>query len=294
MAGDQYQDDYRSELEEGLEGDVGAPQVQPHAIEQVLLQPTPRAVQVRTKSNVARWVLIGLLVGLPAIFLYFGKKNQANWEGVRDHGVEATATLTHKTPRKHGKRSHGPSGTYTYTVGGVPYTVNSSFTDAEYTAATVGRDTKKVKYLPEDPGTGYLVERLNRGGETNNSAIVCWVLAGISALIVGGIWLYVERIRRRRIALAEEGVAVVTSRLDVTIASGKKDEKNYKLDYSFVCDGRQVDSGSTLHGDLIKDLLYTNGGATVLYDPADPARNELYVSVLQTVTVLPSATSFAP
>jgi len=282
-------DDYRSELEEDLE--PAAPPA-PHVIEKELTLPAPRTVEAKTSAQVTRWILIALLIVLPAICFFFADRNQRDWLAVRDHGVDAVATLTHKTARRRGKRAHGPSGTYSYVVGDTAYSIKESYTDAEYAAAREGVTTTMVRYLPEDPGTAYLRRQIETGGETNTTAIVCWCLAGLSVLVVGGIWFNTERIRSRRRFLAAEGVAVPTNSLDMTKVSHKSNDNNWRLTYTYALDGKAYDGSATFPLPTVQEMLAGGNTATVLVDPGQPSRHELYAAVKRTIEVVPASGGF--
>lgn len=288
MAAEEYEDDYRSELEdETLAEEVAAPAAQPYVIEPELQQPTPRSVKVRGGTRFGRWFLIALTLGVPSLLAYFGNESQNKWELLRDHGVDGIATLASTEPRKTGKNSHPPRGTYRYVIGRESHTITDELTDDEYRRARIGVDQLKIVYLPERPSVSRTRENLAGGGTYAREAIILWVVAGVLGLVFLVIWLFAERNRSRRIRLAEEGIAVPTTSLDLVKASAKKSDQTYNAIYSFQHDGATIEGKASFVLKIAQELMVT-GAATVLVDPGNPKCFELYRSVSQTVIVEPA------
>ncbi|MCE9603616.1 MAG: DUF3592 domain-containing protein [Planctomycetia bacterium] len=291
MCAEEYEDDYRSELEDDAADDGSQEaeheEVAPeHVIEPELQQPTPRTVKQRMGVHVVRWILLLVLILVPGGLTLLGRNSQANWTALRDHGVDAIARVVGKTARKTGKNGHAPRANYAYFVDGMPHNLSIDLSDHEYNELRMGTELK-VAYLPEKPGVAKPRATLDGGGTYASEAIGLWVVAGVVALIVLGGLIYAERLRSRRLALARDGTAIAASTLDIARVSLKKNNTQWKIAYTFEHQGETLEGKATLEQKVVQPLLtVTNPGATVLYDPYDPRRHELYLGVQQSVTVL--------
>ncbi len=92
--------------------------------------------------------------------------------------------------------------------------------------------------------------------------------------------------------LAGEGIPVATSAFDMRKVSSKKSDNNWRVTYSYTFDGRSYDGTATFQLPAIQKMLVGGTTTTVLVDPAQPKRHELYASVKQAVDVLPAAAGF--
>jgi len=290
MAAENYEDDYRSGMEDELA--EPAPAAQDYRFEPELLQPTPRGIKVRTGTKIGRYIWMTLAIGVPVLLSQLGNNSQAKWEALKDHGVDTEAKLVTTQARKTGKNGHPPRGTYIYVVDGRNHDITIDFTDDEYHRARKG-ERRTVKYLPERPEVVRMKSELARGNYAGE-AIGLWIAGGVAGLILVGIWWWAERRRARRTELASEGVAVATHAFDMRKASSKKNDNNWKVTYSYAFDGQSYDGSATFTLPTIQKMLVGGTTTTVLVDPAKPARHELYASVKDSIEVLPAAGGFGP
>lgn len=286
MAFENYEDDYRSEMED----DLATPAV-PNAptpaykIESELQQPTPRNYRIKFATKIGRYIWMALALGIPILLSQLGNSSQQKWEALKDHGRETEATLNSTRPRKTGKNGHAPSGTYLYLVDGATHTIKIDFTDDEYRRFRVG-SRRTVVYLPERPDVARMKDEL-AGGNYAGEAIALWVAGGIGGLILISLWVWAERRRSRRTRLASEGIAVATNSFDMTKVSSKKNDNNWKVTYSYTFDGQSYDGSATFPLPTIQKMLVGGTVTTVLVDPAQPKRHELYASVKDSVEIVP-------
>lgn len=296
MSSDNYEEDYRSDMEDELaEPSKAAPSFtnsdqSTYKIESELLQPTPRNIRIRKGTKIGRYIWMAFAIGIPVVLSQFGNSSQAKWEALKDHGKETEGTLNSTRPRKTGKNGHAPSGTYQYIVGGGLYTISIDFTDDEYARARRG-DRRTVVYLPERPDVSRMKDELARGAYASE-AIALWSIGGIGGAILIGMWIWAERRRSRRTHLASEGIAVPTTSFDMTKVSSKKNDNNWKVSYSYDFDGQAYEGAATFPLPTIQKMLVGGTTTTVLVDPAQPKRHELYTSVKDAIDVLPGHGGF--
>lgn len=288
-------DEYRMGMEDELDEPTPAQRLEPapaaYSIEPELLQPTPRSVRVKTGTKIGRWIWIALTVGLPVLLAQIGNSSQEKWESLKDHGLEMDASLISKEARKTGKNGHPPRGTFQYIVDRNAYTITKEFTDAEYRAAQIN-DRRKIVYLPERPDVARMHNELVKGGTYAPEALGLWAGGAVAGLLLLGIWLFAERGRRRRFYLASEGLPVATSSIDLRKTSSKANDNNYKLSYTIHYEGAEYEGNATFALPEIQKLLAGGNTATVLVDPDQPKRNELYRSVQRAMEVIPATAGY--
>lgn len=296
MAFDDYEENYRSGMEDDLaEPTPGAsgsssPAQDEYRIEPELLQPTPRNIRVRSVTKFGRYMWMAVAIGIPVALSQFGNASQAKFEALKDHGKDTEAVLSSTRPRKTGKHGHAPSGTFHYSVGGGSYTISIDFTDDEYARARRG-DRRTVVYLPERPDVARMKDELTRNTYASE-AMGLWIVGGVGGVILVGIWIWAERRRSRRTHLASEGVAVATTSFDMRKASSKKNDNNWKVSYTYMFDGQLHEGSATFSLPAIQKMLVGGTTTTVLVDPAQPKRHELYASVKDSIDVLPATSGF--
>lgn len=296
MAFENYEDNYRSEMEDDLDTSSAQNPSVPdqtaaaYKFEPELLQPTPRNYRIRFGTKIGRYIWMTLAIGIPVLLSQLGNSSQEKWEALKDHGRETEATLNSTRPRKTGKNGHSPRGTYLYLVNGHTHTINVDFSDEEYRILRVG-SRRTVVYLPERPDVARMKDEL-AGGNYAGEAIGLWIAGGIGGLILISLWVWAERRRSRRTQLASEGIPVATSSFDMTKVSSKKNDNNWKVTYSYVFDGQSYDGSATFPLATIQKMLVGGTTTTVLVDPAQPKRHELYASVKDSIEIVAAPAGF--
>ena len=245
------------------------------AIEPELRQPTPRIIRRKFRVRFVRWLFITLAIIAPAILIGFGVKAQQDWKALRDHGAKTVGKIIEKSARKTGKNAHPPRAKFEYRVADQPHAVWDDLTDDEYHTLLLGAE-REIVYLPENPGVSATTQDLTRGGDNSSTAFALWFTAGLLSLIGFPFWLWIESQQRRWQSLLVSGVAVRTTSLTVE-RSGFGKSRTWKAQYEFPLNGVSQSGRVTVDADIAAKLETPGVEATVLYDPEDPKRYELYL-----------------
>ncbi len=244
-------------------------------IEPELREPTPRIVRGRWNVHFVRWLFLVLGIIVPGVMVGFGLHLQQQWEALRDHGREVVGHVVRRDPRVTGKDGHPPRFKIEYVVDGATHAVFENVTDEEFDR-TPDRAPFTLRYLPEAPeaaaGAAALVDRPWSGG-----ALALGIVGALIAVIVIPFLIYIERSRGRMRALLRDGTPTRTTALEYVRHVKLKNAEYWHLRYAYAVDGGTREVAAKVDAAIERKLREGGDRATVLYDPLDPSRSELYL-----------------
>lgn len=249
----------------------------PDDLEPELHEPAPRIVRARFGVHFVRWLFVVLGIVLPGVMLGFGRHLQQQWDALREHGREVVGHVVQKDPRTTGKNSHGPRFRIEYAIDGATHHVFEDVTDEEF-ARTPLQAPFALRYLPEAPeaaaGAAALAERRWSAG-----GLALMLTGGLIAAVVLPFLFYLERTRGRMRRLLRDGHPTRTTALEYVRQVKTKNAEYWYLRYAYAVDGAAHEAATRVDAAVEKKLREGGDRATVLYDPFDPARSELYRNI---------------
>jgi len=240
-----------------------------------LASPTPRTIESRARERWSRRLFCTLTLIIPGVLAYCGFVSQQTLTKLADHGATTVGKVVERRPPQ--KKSN-PQLVYEYYVDETAYLVSESRTKGDWDAMPPGTEAP-IRYLPEDPGKAYTEREFQISGSTPATAWACWFVAAILLVISGPCWLYIEKKFGRVRELARSGMptaGVVTS----VDRFGPSTHDQWRVTYAFAGGDESTREGKAyLYGSDLKTLGGVGATATVLVDPTDERRYELYAAV---------------
>jgi hypothetical protein len=249
-----------------------------------LASPAPRTLVSRARERWSRRLFCTLALVIPGVLAYIGITSQQTLAKLKDHGATTVGKVVERRPPQ---KNSNPQLVYEYQVDGAAYRVSESRVRGDWDATLLGA-AAPVRYLPESPGKAYTERELQNSGSTPAVAWACWFVAAILFLTSGPCWLYIEKKFGRVRDLARTGLptAGVVTAID---RFGPSNYDQWRVKYALAGADQSIREGKAyLYGSDVKKLGGVGATATVLVDPSDDRRYELY-AVVKSLYFLPHA-----
>ena len=254
-------------------------------LEPELTIPPPRLIAARLRERLVRWLFATLTLILPAALSYFGYVSQKTLSALVDHGATTVGKVVERRPPH--KKSL-PHLVYEYKVDGQTYRVTEGREKEVWKATLLGTEAP-IRYLPENPGNAYTEHELQTASGTSPTAMALWIVSAVLIVFSGPFWLYLELRQARVRHVVRYGVptaGIVTS----VDRYGPASYDQWRVKYAFAPTSDTTREGTAyLHGGDLKALGDPGAIATVLVDPANAKRFELYSAVAKLYRVVPDA-----
>lgn len=260
------------------------------AVEPELCGPLPRTVRARLRRRAIRWCLVCLLIALPGSLLWEAHRRQEKYDTLRRDGIETRAVAMSKS-QELVRWSTYYYGNFRYFNGRREYLIQEVLDAKEFKTFKIGR-VRRVIYSSEDPAYSWFKEDLE-ANETSSIAILWKVAAGIVAAVLLMILLgsEVERARLRRLAVG--GIPFLVDTVNISDESKRKDGTQWVLTYYFDHGGRTYEGRVPISAAIAERLSESDDPLTVLRDPKDPSRHELYIRIARSFKIAMSDVSAA-
>jgi hypothetical protein len=219
---------------------------------------------------------------VPGLLAYIGYVSQHSLAALADHGVVSVGTVVERRPPY--KKSL-PQLVYEYQVGDKTYRVSESREKGDWENTLPGAKAD-VRYLPEDPGNAYTERDFQKAHGSAPTALACWFMAALLFVICGPLWLYVHVKFGRIRELARSGMPTAGVVTDIG-RYGPSTYDQWRVRYAFAgADGSTRQGTTYLYGNDAKKLGGAGKFATVLVDPNNEKRFELYPTVASLYTIV--------
>lgn len=252
--------------------------------------PVPRLAKTTATSRLSIWSLFLGSTLLAAILLPWGLALERDFEALKTRGVETHGTVIERKPGGH---KTSPSARFRYYAGNTAYTFRRSVSYAQYAHSAVGH-WADITYLADRPQVAELSIKLEAHRYSDNAASLAVI--GILAAIVGiPAWLCQLLQQHKALRLARFGRPSRTTRLEATLVfqktrGGGEVPRHWRVRYEFRADGAWLSNQGKIPYEPAADWCAPGAQATVLYDPSDPAVNQLYPAIKARCTLPASAT----
>jgi len=248
-----------------------------------LLGAPPRRIAARLRERLVRWLFATLAIILPVALSYFGYVSQRTLRALADHGVTTVGKVVERRPPH---KNSLPHLVYEYQVAGQTYRVTEGREKSVWSATLLGTEAP-IRYLPENPGNAYTEHEFQTAGGTSPMAMALWIVSGVLFIFSGPFWLYLEWKQARVRHLVRHGLPTA----GVLTSAGRYGPSSYdqwRVKYVFAPTAETTREGTAyLVGSDLKTLGGQGATATVLVDPANENRFELYSAAAKLYRVVP-------
>lgn len=234
--------------------------------------PVPRPARFTRGTQVARFLLLALLVAGVWLVCGLASRDLADLAALRTSGRQVTASVMGKH-ETHGKSTsyyldYGFLGNWTWVSD------DESVSRSEYNAASLG-DPILVTYLPSHPKT-------HRVGQVDEARVArartAWTWGGgVTFVVLGLILLVAEANYRNQRRLLREGIPVTSEVMDRKSVPGKS--TTYYIWYRYPLPNGGEETKKLSVSSRVYDQCPPGRAVTVLYDPNRPANSRPYRAI---------------
>jgi hypothetical protein len=254
-------------------------------LEPELRTPSPRTLRPTFRTRFTRWLFFTMSVLVPGGLIAAGYFQQQEFAALLDHGASTTATVADRI--KADDKDSLPRLKLAYHVNGADYALFEPRPREVWAESKVG-DKEDIVYLPEHPGTSASKKTLSSGNKTSPDTVALYIVAGIIALITLPCWAYVVHCVRRTRRLLTDGVPVSGRLLEVSFYMYGQ----YRVRYEFELNGETIPGKGYIEAAAVSGLGPVGGRTTIVYDPLNPRRFDLYPVMKKFYTIVPTETRF--
>ena len=257
---------------------------EPTGIEPELQSPPPREIRARPRERWVRRLFVSLGLIVPWLLTCLGFGFQADRAALIAHGVPTTGWVVEKHPAQ--KKDDSPRVRYHYQAADRTYVIWGSEHPRTFEKLQIGQEVP-VLYLIDRPSVGALADDVRERGRYLAESLTLWIFSAILAAIMLPCWLWLETIQRRQRRLARDGIAVRTTSISVTRGQGYKGVQIWWVAYEFEWEGRTQRGRTSVEQNVAEALSQPDAQATVLCDPTNAKRFEIYPAIATLYRVLP-------